>query len=136
MIPRSLALLFALGCGGDTDDAPTDTVDTVDTGEFVGCGATLCGCWEPLSFEFEGTVADTDGAPLDTALLHCKGQADPIAMADASGVVSFVLDTQVSPGCGLEVCNMLEVSAPGFLPIELATQTANGTVMVLQSASD
>jgi hypothetical protein len=62
---------------------------------------------------FDATIQDaTTMMPLAGIELSCKGENMAIATSDATGKVTFTLETMLSPGCGYERCNNMVLHDP------------------------
>lgn len=109
-----ITLTLLLGCsenGGDDDNADDSSDVNPDSGG-EGCGASLCGCSDPATLEYEATVIDSQTmAPLSGVEVYCLGETTPIATSDDAGLVGFSIETQLSDGCGYDRCNNLRFHA-------------------------
>jgi hypothetical protein len=133
------ALLVA-GCGGETGGSGGSSGSGGSGGgggsASVGggdCGMSFCGCWTPETLTFSANVITAE-APAQGIELYCKGEPDPIAVSDAMGMVSFSIETMVSPGCGPERCGNLRFHDPAgaLADVEGAYYEYNGKDVVMQ----
>jgi hypothetical protein len=96
---------------------------------------SFCGCWEPVTLTFSANVKNGQtGSPAAGIELYCAGEADPVAVSDAMGVVAFSVETMSSPGCGPERCLNLRLHDPaGALADTMGTYYEyNGKDVVMQ----
>jgi len=61
---------------------------------------------------FSATIQDTSMMPIVGIELFCFGEDMPIAVSDATGTLTFSIQTQMSPGCGYARCNNLRLRDP------------------------
>ena len=103
----------ALGCDGSETGGSTSGADG-------DCGMSLCGCWADATMTFDATVQDASTMmPLNGIELVCLGESMPIAVSDATGKLSFSIQTQSSPGCGFSRCNNMKLHDPSGTHLDL-----------------
>jgi len=103
------------------------------------CAESLCGCWEAATLEFEATLYNPQlAAPVEGAEVYCDDESEPLATSDADGLVSFSVETELSPGCGYARCDELRIDATdqGLQEQVLSVYEANGERIDLQYMPD
>ena len=84
------------------------------------CAMSLCGCSADATMTFAATVQDASTMmPLTGIELVCFGETTPIAVSDATGKLSFSIQTQSSPGCGFARCNNMKLHDPSGARLDL-----------------
>lgn len=72
------------------------------------CSRAICGCWRDATLTYENVVIDKlSGLPVSGIVLKFKGVDEVLTVSDDNGVVSFQIDTRLSPGCGYDSSNNL-----------------------------
>lgn len=93
----------ATGAGGGASSSTGDP----------DCAMSFCGCWEDTTVAFSAKVLN--GQTMDPVAgieVYCVPEMEPLGVSDAMGNVSFSVETEKSPGCGLERCNNLRFHDP------------------------
>jgi hypothetical protein len=119
--------------GGSSSSAGSGSSGSSSSSSSSGgdCGG-FCGCWEPTTMTFDATIQDaTTMMPLAGIELFCKGENTAIAMSDATGKVSYSIETMVSPGCDYERCNNMVLHDPtgAHMDLEGTYFSLNGTTV-------
>jgi hypothetical protein len=109
---------------------------TQQRGDLDDCVRSFCGCWTHTTLDYRAVVVDGRGDPIAGADLTCMGENALIARSDSTGIVTFTIDTEESPGCGLARCGNLVLRDAGGRMIEVRTRATNGDTIVLQHATD
>ena len=82
----SLCLLTCLGLLGCSEESDTDgLLDTEEASEVAEEDEDA----ESLAFEVNGIVTDSDGAPLEDAMVMVGGREDTLVYTDANGAFSL-----------------------------------------------
>jgi len=103
------------------------------------CARSFCGCWTPVTLNFETTAIDKDRAPINGIQLFCSQEQEPIGTSDKDGKIKFTIETKVSPGCNYQRCTNFRFIDPSgtFKDLETTVYVANGLSVVMKKrASD
>ena len=98
------------------------------------CARGICGCWHDAALSYRLQINDAQGAPVEGVEGICQGETEAIARASPTGLLTFDLATQQSPGCGYRRCNTLMlVDAQGrYTQRQVSADAAGGGVVVLE----
>ena len=69
------------------------------------CSRSFCGCSTDIEIKYEAAIVSADSVPQPNIKVICLGKG-LLGVSNKLGKVDFVLNTTVSPGCGL-VCGKL-----------------------------
>ena len=104
------------------------------------CAMSFCGCWEPVTFEYQATAWDVQTeTPVEGVEVRCAGTDELLAVSGADGLISFSLETEGSAGCGSLDCNNLDLTPPEgspYVEATVSTEGTNGGQLVMAYAPD
>ena len=76
------------------------------------CARGICGCWHDAALSYRLQINDAQGAPVEGVEGICQGETEAIARSSPTGLLTFDLATQQSPGCGYRPCKTLMLVDP------------------------
>ena len=79
------------------------------------CSKAICGCWEKDTYEYETTIIDDNNNPMNEVVLECADTNEQLGLTQQNGHVSIKFTTQVSPGCGINTCNTINLKKQGVI---------------------
>ena len=98
---RFCILIFLFACLTAVNCSEVNSDDDPD------CSRSFCGCWQDVVLEFNAKILDKQNQPLTDIEVYCAGEETPRTVSDQSGVASFKVSTQRSPGCHYAICSNL-----------------------------
>ena len=129
-------LLFIAAAMAALAPASTDAVvapaPTSPEGEAL-CSRGICGCWRDAALSYWLQINNAQGAPVEGVEGICQGETEAIARSSATGLLTFDLATQQSPGCGYRRCKALMLLDPeGRYASQQATAGITGSSVILE----
>lgn len=135
-VPRALTLATAFAFALAVVQCSQRTQQRGDLEDLDDCVRSFCGCWADATLNYQTTVVDSRSEPIAGAELTCPGQNTLIARSDAAGLVTFTIETEESPGCGLARCGNLVLQDSTGRTIQVTAGATNGDTIVLGRATD
>ena len=133
IVPRALTLAIAFAFALAVVQC---SQRTQQRGDLDDCVRSFCGCWTEATLKYQAMVVDSRGEPIAEAELACMGEDTPIAHSDATGLVTFTIETEESQGCGWARCGKLIFKDSVGRITEVTTGGTNGDTVVLGRATD
>ena len=113
-------------------DAVTAQAPTSPEGDEL-CARGICGCWHDVALSYRLQINDAQGAPVEGVEGICQGETEAIARSSSTGLLTFDLATQQSPGCGYRRCKTLMLVDPeGRYASQQATAGVTGGSVILE----
>ncbi len=109
----------------------------VNSDDVPDCSRTFCGCWEDVVLEFRTQILNPQNRPLAEIEVYCAGEETPRSVTDQSGIASFKISTQRSPGCHYAICSNLifKDKSKTYKTQQFTVYQANGQTIYLNRAN-